>query len=275
MKTYRNLACYSLLVLGIGLPVLAQNPQIDSVQGREVVAGEIIVRFRGATLAQSQALAAQDPDIISTVPVGSAGAILLRSRGRDTAALMQAYAARADVLYAEPNYVMRALVDIPSAASPGSQRMQKMELPDFARASDIIVQGRVERVESRKESDTTHTDTTIVVDDQMKGAQKQSFVIRSEGGRAGDSVRAASDMAQFQVGESVIVFLKESTDGVFELVGGIQGKFEIVGDSVVSNVSDILIPEILDPQSGMRASPPPSAKASLEAFKARIRELVR
>src|SRR5438046_6793572 len=104
-------ASVSILILAV--PLMGQTVATELYQGRDVVAGEIIVRFRAATPAQSQALAAQDQDIASTKAVGGTGPVVLRSRGRDVAELLQAYAGRADVQYAEPNYIWQA-TDVPN-----------------------------------------------------------------------------------------------------------------------------------------------------------------
>ena len=111
----RNLAA-TAFVLALAASAMAQTARTESYGGRNVVAGEIIVRFRDASPGQNRALAARDQDIVAAEPVGRTGPVLLRSRGRDVAALLQAYAGRADVQYAEPNYVWRA-TDLPSDPS--------------------------------------------------------------------------------------------------------------------------------------------------------------
>jgi subtilisin family serine protease len=120
VKSLRTSFLFILLVASFALPLSAQNIQIESFQGRDVASGEIIVKFRGATPLQSQALAMRDADILSAEPVGQSGAVRLRSRNRDATALVQAYNARFDVLYAEPNYVGHYL-DLPNDASLGQQ----------------------------------------------------------------------------------------------------------------------------------------------------------
>jgi subtilisin family serine protease len=92
------------VTLATAVPLQAQV-LTESFQGRDVVAGEIIVRFRAADLSRSRLVASQDADIQSTEAVGQSGSVVMHSRGRNVAALMQAYSSRPDVLYAEPNYV--------------------------------------------------------------------------------------------------------------------------------------------------------------------------
>ena len=127
MRFLKKLRALSLLVFTLGsleLPLEAQVEvqtfRIESFQGQDVVAGEILVRFRAATGIQVQALAAQDTDIAAADAVGRSGAVRLRSRNRNVAALLQAYRNRLDVLYAEPNYVWHAS-DVPNDALFGQQ----------------------------------------------------------------------------------------------------------------------------------------------------------
>ncbi|HYE14610.1 MAG TPA: S8 family serine peptidase [Pyrinomonadaceae bacterium] len=75
--------------------------------GREVVAGQVLVKFRDSASAESVARAEQGAGAELVRKVGGAGARLLHSRGKDTAALVQEFSERDDVLYAEPNFVIR------------------------------------------------------------------------------------------------------------------------------------------------------------------------
>ena len=79
---------------------------LEILNGREVVAGEAIVKFRSAP---SRATLAQvgDPAVDEVKQVGRAGAMLLRSRSITTAELLARLRARGDVEYAEPNSILR------------------------------------------------------------------------------------------------------------------------------------------------------------------------
>jgi subtilase family serine protease/subtilisin family serine protease len=80
---------------------------VQLVNGREAVAREVLVKFRNPSVAA--ALAAADADAEAVEPLGSTGLVRLRSRSLPAAALVARFAARADVLYAEPNYIVRTL----------------------------------------------------------------------------------------------------------------------------------------------------------------------
>jgi len=105
MKNIRNLVLPIVFSLAISLPSAGQNVRSEVFQGRPVARGEIIVKFRDSVSTQSRAVATQSADIDLAEAVGRNGAVRIHSRGRDTATLLQDYAGRADVLYAQPNHI--------------------------------------------------------------------------------------------------------------------------------------------------------------------------
>ena len=120
MNLRPKLAFWIVILTAFSIPTFAQTVRLEPFQGKDATAGEIIVKFRNATAPQSLALAAQDSDIQSFEPLGQTGAMLLRSRARSVAALVQAYAQRADVEYAEPNYILHT-ADVPNDVYFGLQ----------------------------------------------------------------------------------------------------------------------------------------------------------
>ena len=116
----RILVLSTLLSIASTFPVAAQSVRTESFKGRDVVSGEIVVKFRGANGTQGLALATLDADISSMESAGRTGAIVIRSRGRSVDELLQTYMARPDVEYAEPNYVWHTM-DIPNDALFGQQ----------------------------------------------------------------------------------------------------------------------------------------------------------
>lgn len=123
MRFMKSLPAVLLCLLALAClepHLIAQTIQTETFQGQEVVAGEILVRFRDGMGLPAQALTAQDADIYSAATAGRSGTMRLRSRGRNVAALLQTYRNRFDVLYAEPNYVVHA-EDIPNDVLFGQQ----------------------------------------------------------------------------------------------------------------------------------------------------------
>src|SRR5262245_31638377 len=79
----------------------------ETVNGRDVVAGEVLVKFRRRPVASELSLIQAEGDADEVRSIGRAGTILLRSRSRSTAALLSRLSGRPDIVYAEPNYIVR------------------------------------------------------------------------------------------------------------------------------------------------------------------------
>jgi hypothetical protein len=160
------------------------------------------------------------------------------------------------------------------AASGFASTVRKMELPDLVRNSDSIVQGRVEQVYTRwdEKLKVAFTFVSVYVDDPLKGARRRTVLIQLLGGKVGSLVQTVAGMPRFNRGDAVIVFLKDRNNGSFEVVGMNQGKYDIVNDFAVANVSGVTL---VDPKTGQLSEARFVDKAPLEEFKAKIRELVR
>ena len=100
----------------------AQNgrPRTDIFKGKQVVASEVLVKFRPAVSSAAIAQAKRNADVEHDRKVGGAGLRLLRSRSKTVAELVEELSARADVLYAEPNLVISA------AAVPDDERFAEL-----------------------------------------------------------------------------------------------------------------------------------------------------
>jgi hypothetical protein len=150
--------------------------------------------------------------------------------------------------------------------------VEKMELPQLVSASDSIVQGRVESVEARYEANRIYTYISITVDDPLKGNRHRTVLLRQLGGTIGAKRTWVPGMPQFNAGDEVILFLRDRHDGTFDVTGLNQGKYDIVNDFAVANVTGLAL---LDTRTGRMSEAGFVEKAPLESFKARIRELVR
>jgi subtilase family serine protease len=78
----------------------------ESVNGRDVVAREVLVKFRQRPLASDLAQVRADADADDVRAIGRAGVFRIRSRSRSAAALAAMLARRPDVVYAEPNFIV-------------------------------------------------------------------------------------------------------------------------------------------------------------------------
>lgn len=152
--------------------------------------------------------------------------------------------------------------------------VKKMELEELVAMSDNIVQGRVDQVYAQwdTEKKLPFTYVSITIADPLKGERRRSVLVRQVGGKIGALTVSAAGMPKFNNGDQVIVFLKAMNDGTFDVIGFNQGKYEIIDDFAVSNVSGLTI---VDPKTGQLTDAGFVAKAPLETFKSKIRSLVR
>src|SRR5688500_3203526 len=79
----------------------------EVVDGREVVAGEALVKFRRPLAPADLVQVAADVAADDVRRVGRSGAMLVRSPAMNTTALLARLRNRADVEYAEPNFIIR------------------------------------------------------------------------------------------------------------------------------------------------------------------------
>ncbi|HUE86487.1 MAG TPA: CARDB domain-containing protein [Vicinamibacterales bacterium] len=99
----------SILLFSDLASMQGRRRDVQLVNGREAVAREVLVKFRNPAVAAAPAAAVGDADVEAVEQIGATGLVRLRSRSLNAAALVAQFAARPDVLYAEPNYIVRAV----------------------------------------------------------------------------------------------------------------------------------------------------------------------
>jgi len=88
-------------------PAFGQQPEM--VNGRPAVPGQIIVKLRNSDPATISRMRAAFPSAVTTEELSPRLSLhVLRAAGASVSALLQAYANRPDVLYAEPDYIVEA-----------------------------------------------------------------------------------------------------------------------------------------------------------------------
>ncbi len=97
----------------------SNSDKTEIVNGHEAVAGEVIVKLRDGATDFNVADCERDADADHDEEIGGRGARLIHSRSKNAATLVRELSARGDVLYAEPNYIVRADA-IPNDTSFGS-----------------------------------------------------------------------------------------------------------------------------------------------------------
>jgi subtilisin family serine protease/subtilase family serine protease len=83
--------------------------EVEDIGAREAVAREILVKFRQPPQPAQLGQLAADTDAEGLQPVGRTGLIRVLSRSRSATALRAALAQRADIAFAEPNYLVHVL----------------------------------------------------------------------------------------------------------------------------------------------------------------------
>ena len=92
----------------------AATQRVEMFAGREVAPGEVLIKFRDMkgvsrrAAAQRLAQVVRAADAGRVEEVGGAGTLLIESRSKNTTTLIAELSSRPDVLYAEPNYILRA-----------------------------------------------------------------------------------------------------------------------------------------------------------------------
>jgi hypothetical protein len=169
--------------------------------------------------------------------------------------------------------IIAFIIAVASLATPlFATTVQKMELPELVSTSDHILQGHVASVDTRYQDGTIYTYITLAVDDPIKGDTRRSVVVRQLGGRIGAKMLWVPGMPQFKNTDQVVVFLRNRGDGTFDVIGLNQGKYDIVDNYAVAHVSGVTV---VDPKTGVMSDGGFVEKAPLDAFKAKIRELMR
>lgn len=104
-----------------------------------------------------------------------------------------------------------------------------VDVPELTDASDSVVRGKVQKVESAWSGDGMQifTEVEITVDETLKGSDQRTVKVVQPGGSVGDIGQRVDGMASFQKGEDVVVFLEKQGSRSFQLSGMAQGKYRI------------------------------------------------
>ena len=168
----------------------------------------------------------------------------------------------------------------------------KMDLQALVDGSDRILQGKVEATEVQVDASLNlpFTIVRVRVDDPIcqrpaagvrcsatAGDRRQTIFLKHVGGRrmtpSGPVATIASGIPQFHIGDNVILFLKELPDRAnFQVVGLGQGKYDVIDEVAVSNVSGM---DLIDPKTGKVLPTAFAERAPVDALKSKIRELVK
>jgi subtilisin family serine protease len=113
-------ALFSTAQAGAQAPAPGRGRKAELFKGREVVPGQVLVKFSASARPEEIERAKGGADVEQERRVGAGGARLLQSRSKNVEALVRELSARRDVVYAEPNYVIRATA-VPDDSRFGEQ----------------------------------------------------------------------------------------------------------------------------------------------------------
>jgi hypothetical protein len=115
------------------------------------------------------------------------------------------------------------------AASAGATTLIRLETPDLARKSEVVVRGKVARADAHWTGDHRRivTDVEIEVAEAFKGQPAKTVVVEQPGGVVGDIGQRVDGIAEFNPGEEVVVFLSRRPGDRYLLTGMAQGKFRV------------------------------------------------
>ncbi len=169
--------------------------------------------------------------------------------------------------------LLSILVLTQPAGSVLGSTLIKLDLDELVTRSELVVEGQAEDVYVQWDNaqKMIFTYVSVRVDEALKGTAPRSLLIRQLGGQVGAMQMRVPGTATFLEGDRVIVFLERRPDQTFQVVGMSQGKYQILDDFVVSNLTGM---NLVDPKTGESARPLFVESATLAGFKRRIQELV-
>jgi len=92
----------------VGCAGAAHPTGTEFFNGKEVAAGEVLMKFQTATPAEMISKVQLGENVDNAEFVGSAGVLRLHSKSKNVAMLISELSARGDVQYVEPNYIVHA-----------------------------------------------------------------------------------------------------------------------------------------------------------------------
>lgn len=127
----------------------------------------------------------------------------------------------------------------PTSPAPVSQSsqplMEQLTVDELAERADLIVVGEATDIDYDKNGNgDVKTLVSLWVTDVVKGPSVEEVVVEVAGGQLEDLNVSVEDTPEFQIGERVVVFLRQLDHGNFATVGGFQGRFSIDENDMVS-----------------------------------------
>ena len=118
--------------------------------------------------------------------------------------------------------------------------VQRLNLDDLVLRSETIIVGRVVDSHSSwtKDGKLILTQTTVEVQERLKGPVVKSVQVTTIGGQVGKTILQVSGLPAFTPNETAVIFLERS-NGYLTVLGLNQGKFSIRDGQVTSNLTGL------------------------------------
>ena len=124
--------------------------------------------------------------------------------------------------------LMISLALVADATPASASTVVRLDLESLVANSDRIVQGTVEKVESRVEKGRVYTYTTIAVDEALKGEDTEDVRLRQVGGETEELATWVPGMPRFEKGQEVVIFVEKPEGSEYSVITGMmQGKFRV------------------------------------------------
>ncbi|MFQ6052619.1 MAG: hypothetical protein ACE5OO_00095 [Candidatus Bathyarchaeia archaeon] len=120
---------------------------------------------------------------------------------------------------------------------------RSMDLDELTREADVILVGTVEEITTNWGGESgVFRIVEVRVDEYLKNNMKsRSVFIRVLGGQMGSTGVWVEDQPDFAVSERVLVFLRESSEGAYQVLNGPQGKFTIASGAATNEAGEKII----------------------------------
>lgn len=121
----------------------------------------------------------------------------------------------------------------------------RMGVPELARGSDLIVAGTVRSQVSRPTATGVLTESVLEIRETFKGTPAGLVTVTTRGGRLANVIETASDEATLVQGDAVIAFIVRLPSGGYQILGGFQGRYRVVGDTAANERNAIPLTELV------------------------------
>jgi hypothetical protein len=118
--------------------------------------------------------------------------------------------------------------------------VQRLSFDDLVSKAETIIVGHVLDSQSSwtKDGKLILTQTTVEVQEQLKGTPPRLVTVTTVGGKVGTSILHVSGMPAFERNETAVIFLERS--GSYSTVLGLnQGKFSVANGEVANSISGL------------------------------------